>query len=667
MPQEPNQELNDDLRVQAERSFFGLRAMVDSAEDSMWAVDSEGRVVSYNEAFAKRMLECFGVVLRPGIQTDEVLPPELAAAWHELYRKVRMEGRLRFEYAAASGGLHDMILTPILDDGKYAGITCIMRDITQRKQTEQELEESRNRIESLLESSSDEVVSIDRELRILAFNSVFANMLLETVGIMPRVGMSFFELLPPERARLWPELFRKVEREGHCRIEYNIPGLRVLDMSLSVIRDGDKVIGISSSGRDITERKRNELELERLRDRLEEQVRERTRELEEARREAEAARDAAEAANRSKSLFLANMSHELRTPLNAILGFAELLSDEETLPQEPREMAGIISSSGEHLLSIINDILDLAKVESGKLEIARAEFEPGRMFGDLVRLLRVQAELKGIELHLEVPRPLPARLRSDPARLRQIIVNLLGNALKFTDRGSVRLVAGLVESEGEARLCLEVHDTGSGISAADRERIFEPFVQLQAKPGTGLGLAISRRYVEAMGGRMELESEMGQGSVFRVLVPVELVEALPHAPGEMTFPVFALEGAAGRRVLVIEDDSDNRRLMRAYLEPLGLSLREASDGAEGLSVCALWRPELVILDRRMPGMDGVEVVRQIRALGLPVRIAAVSAQAFKEDRAAMFEAGCDAFLAKPVDEKSVHETVARLLGFIEGS
>jgi len=545
MPQEPSQEPLDDLRAQAERSFFGLRAMVDSAEDSMWAVDSEGRVVSYNEVFAKRMLERFGVVLRPGIPTDEVLSPELAAAWHELYRKVRMEGRLRFEYSAASGGLHDMILTPILDDSKYAGLSCIMRDIT--------------------------------------------------------------------------------------------------------------------------ERKRSELELERLRDRLEEQVRERTRELDEARREAEAARDAAEAANRSKSLFLANMSHELRTPLNAILGFAELLSGEETLPQEPREMAGIISSSGEHLLAIINDILDLAKVESGKLEISRAEFEPARMLGDLVRLLRVQAELKDIELHFDVSRPLPARLRSDPARLRQIVVNLLGNALKFTDRGSVRLVAWLVEGEGEARLCLEVRDTGSGISAADRERIFEPFVQLQTKPGTGLGLAISRRYVEAMGGRMELESEMGQGSVFRVLVPVELVEALPRAPDERISLAFALEGAAGRRVLVIENDPGNRRLMRAYLEPLGLSLREASEGEDGVSLCGLWKPDLVILDRWMPGVDGIEVVRRIRALGLPVRIAAVSAQAFDEDRAAMLGAGCDAFLAKPVDERTVRETAVRLLEFVAGS
>lgn len=659
MPQQPEDFL-DDPRIQAERSFFGLRAMVDSAEDSMWATDSQGRVVSYNEVFARRMLEHFGVALRPGMLTDEVLPPEMAAAWYKLYDKVKAEGRLRFEYAAASGGIHDMILTPILRDGEYAGVSCIMRDITQRKQMERELEKSRNRIESLLESSSDEFVSIDRELRILAFNSVFANILLETTGIMPRVGISFFELLPPERASLWPEIFRRVEREGHCRIEYDIPGLRILDMSLSVIRDGDEVIGISSFGRDITERKRNELELERLRDRLEEQVRERTRELEEA-------RDAAEAANRSKSLFLANMSHELRTPLNAILGFAELLAGEESLAQEPREMAGIISSSGEHLLSIINDILDLAKVESGKLEIAHAEFEPGRMLGDLVRLLRVQAELKGIELRLEIPSPLPERLRSDPARLRQIVVNLVGNALKFTDRGSVRLVAGLTKENAKTCLRLEVCDTGSGISAADRERIFEPFVQLQAKPGTGLGLAISRRYVEAMGGRMELESEVGQGSLFRILVPVECVEALPPASSETTSLALVLERAAGRRVLVIEDHPDNRRLMRAYLEPLGFELREASGGEEGLSLCALWKPELVFLDRRMPGLDGLEVVRRLRALDASLRIVAVSAQAFDEDRTAMLEAGCDAFLAKPVDERSVRETAARLLRLAAGS
>jgi len=766
------------------RSVSGLRELVDSAEESLWAVDSQGRIISFNRAFAQRILDSFGVVLHPGIEIGKMLPPEVAETWFGLYQKVQVEGALRMEYQAGSGGLHDLILSPIIREGRFAGISAFMRDITERKYIEQELKNSRDYIESLLESSADEVVSVDRDLRIVAFNSNFAKAMVESNGVMPRKGMLISEIVPPDRASRWPTMFQKTEEEGRCTLEYDIPGLRLLELNLNVIRQGDEVVGFSSFARDITERRRMERELERsraaleallestpdevwsidadgriatmnsqfrlvvkrltgiepmvgmplhelfpgeffrtlwepllerlrsegrftleqevpdarilelclnpvdlgkegqgvsvfsrditerkrnekelvqLRNHLERQVEERTRQLEQAQREAEVARDAAESANRAKSRFLANMSHELRTPLNAILGFAELLSTDEALPTEQQEMAGIISSSGEHLLAIINDILDLAKVESGKLELELCDFEPGALLEELLRLLRVQAMAKNLTLELDPASEFPHVVHADPVRLRQVIVNLVGNAIKFTQEGIVTLaVATRGHPDGTTRLAVEVRDTGCGIASDDRQRVFDPFVQLQVKPGTGLGLAITRRFVELMGGTLELESELGKGSIFRFAVPVG-IPALPGAEGAQEGRILAVLGAGEKRILVIEDQSDSRRLMRIYLSSLGFQVREAGNATEGISHVFEWAPDLVLMDRRLPGMDGLDAVREIRRRGARMPIVAVTAQAFAEDREAMLAVGCQSFLAKPVSGESLAWAVAQAL------
>lgn len=214
--------------------------MIDSSEDTLWSMDTGGRIISYNRAFAQRMLDAFGVVVRPGCDTREMLPPELAEQWHGFYRKVQAEGTLHMEYQAYPGGLHDLLLSPIVHEGQFAGISAFMRDITERKRMERELEDSRDYIESLLESSTDEVVSVDRELRIVAFNSNFAKVMVESNGVMPRKGMLIREVIPPERAERWPLMFRKAEEEGHCTLEYDISGTRLLELNLNLIRQGGR-------------------------------------------------------------------------------------------------------------------------------------------------------------------------------------------------------------------------------------------------------------------------------------------------------------------------------------------------------------------------------------------------------------------------------------------
>lgn len=545
-------------------------------------------------------------------------------------------------------------------------------DVTHRHEIEQALQASEVRYRSLFESMASgfvlfDVVCDDAGTPV-DHRLVEANRLFE-----PMTGLSRQEQIGRTSAQLgiqWPaeisEKFYAIAMQGGSFAYERFNELLGRYFDVRAFSPGKGQFALLFH--DITERKRTEAELARLRENLEAEVAERTAELSTSRQVALLAQEAAEKANHSKSLFLASMSHELRTPMNAILGFAQILARSAELSEAQQEKVGIIVRSGEHLLSIINDILDLAKIESGKAVREDEDLDLQLFLDDLVAMLRVRAEAKGLRLFLDPAASFPRFVRTDAAKLRQILINLVGNAIKFTTQGSVRISVGtssLASSADAMSLLFEVADTGIGIAPADQHRVFEPFEQVGQKEGTGLGLAITQQYVHLLGGTMALQSSEGAGAVFRFSVTFSAVQDLAgvQAPHPLWRVGDGYVNAADFRILVVEDHADNRYLLRSILEPLGFAVRTADDGAEGVEVYEEWQPHLVLMDRRMPVLDGLAATRAIRAQsgGAEVKIIAVTAQAFAEERAEMLTAGCDAFLAKPFQEDELLAELERLL------
>jgi signal transduction histidine kinase len=380
-----------------------------------------------------------------------------------------------------------------------------------------------------------------------------------------------------------------------------------------------------------------------------------------------AARHAAEAANRAKSEFLAGMSHELRTPLNAVLGYAQLLTMEGGL--SPRQARGLetIQQSGQHLLALVNDILDLARIEAGRTALNPTPVNLSELLQTVVHLMRVKADEKQLAVVFDAAADLPEAVLADERRLRQVLLNLLGNAIKFTDDGTVTLRAS-AEPQGKAQvlLRLDVEDTGIGMHADDVERIFEPFEQVgdaeRRSGGTGLGLAITRALVNDMGGRVQVSSELGRGSRFRIELPLPVAQlaqvASPRAPG------LARYAGPPRRVLVVDDVAANRALMCDFLMNAGFEVAQASDGGELLAAARSFRPDLVLMDSVMPSVDGVEATRRLRrdADLAAVPVIAISASATAEHRAACLQAGVNVFLTKPVSLQALQARIGEQLG-----
>ena len=383
------------------------------------------------------------------------------------------------------------------------------------------------------------------------------------------------------------------------------------------------------------------------------------------------AREKALDATRLKSEFLANMSHEIRTPMTAILGFADEL--EATLPSraadDPARVALLtIQRNGEHLLTLINGILDLSKIEAGKLEITRTRFSPIELVADVVRLLAPRAREKGLGLAAVCAGPVPETIHSDAVRLRQIVINLVGNAIKFTSAGEVRVVIRLAALDASVGRLLEitVEDTGLGLDREQQQTVFEPFTQVQGSAmrefsGTGLGLSLSRRLARLLGGDIDVESVLGRGSRFtariaagalegvRMCLPAE-IDALVAAPAKFAVPLSTvLRG----RVLVAEDGPDNQRLLRAILSRAGLEVEVVANGelASGRALAAweLGEPfDLVLMDMQMPVLDGYQATRRLRAAGYPGPVIALTAHAMSGDREKCLQAGCDDFATKPL-------------------
>ena len=420
----------------------------------------------------------------------------------------------------------------------------------------------------------------------------------------------------------------------------------LLETTLTTLRDDQgEIFGVLGVAHDITKRQEREEALNK-------------------------AKDAAEIANRAKSTFLANMSHELRTPLNAILGFSEILRRDTGASAEQKESLAIIHKSGEHLLSLINDVLDIAKIEAGHIDVQNTTFDLSVLIVDVTKMLRIRAESKGLKLLVEQHPDFPRHIVGDETKLRQILVNIVSNAIKVTDQGSVTLqLSTVIKPDKVKHLLIEVIDTGCGMALEDQAKIMQPFVQIgpQSKQqGTGLGLAISRQFVELMGGRLSFTSTLGKGSTFRVEIPLnparfEDIRETPHTLNE----VLRLEaGQPTYRVLVVEDQLENQILLTRLLENVGFEVKLAQDGAEAVKQFDSWNPHFIWMDRRMPIMDGVDATLRIRALpgGDGVKIVALTASTFKEEDAELIAAGFDDIIHKPFRSEQLFDCMKRLLG-----
>src|SRR3954471_2023159 len=408
----------------------------------------------------------------------------------------------------------------------------------------------------------------------------------------------------------------------------------VVSYNATPFHDRDrKLQGVFAAARDVTERKRYEQSLQQ--------------------------------ANRAKSVFLANMSHEIRTPMNAILGFSQLmLRDQDVTPRQCQYL-GTINRSGEHLLALINDILEMSKIEAGRTTLSPSTFDLPALLRDLEMMFRIRTDEKKLSFSVETIGDVPRFIVTDINQLRQVFINVLGNAVKFTEQGGIGLRV-LADGEGPTgpRLRVEVEDTGEGISPDDQEKLFRHFEQTktgqQAGTGTGLGLAISREFVRLMGGAITVNSEVGKGSVFAIELPLKEGESRAVEAKEKSRQVLRLRpGQATCRVLIADDVEDNRQLLAQLLTPIGFEICLATNGAEAVQEFERWRPHLVLMDFRMPVMDGHEAIRRIRAMagGKETKVIAVTASAMDENRQELMAVGADDFIGKPFREADLFEKI----------
>jgi PAS domain S-box-containing protein len=494
----------------------------------------------------------------------------------------------------------------------------------------QELRRSKSYVEDILHSMADSLVVVDREGKIRTANPATCSLL----------GYGEGDLLgePIQRITSGIDLLDAGKPGGEessngIEVEYVAQNGLKIPVLASVARMGGHTDTVICMAQDLRERKLAERELL-------------------------SAKEAAESANRAKSAFLANMSHEIRTPMNAILGYSQLMLRDPHLGSDAKENLRIINRSGVHLLALINDILDMSKIEAGQVGLNPAPFDLLDLVKDLEVMFRLRAEAKGLKLEVLISPDCQRSMESDVGKLRQVLVNLLGNAVKFTERGSIRLRMSMTHRVNQQLwLLAEVEDTGLGIAAEEQTGLFRPFVQSQSgrnlQGGTGLGLAISQQFIRLMGGEIRLASEVGKGSTFYFEVPVRPVEGGFISKHIETRRVKRLQLTQPvPRILIVDDEPNNRGWLTRLLKIVGFTMREAEDGMEAVRLWQEWKPDLILMDVRMPVMDGLEATRRIRNHpgGTETVIIALTASALDEDRRAVMQSGVNDFISKPCQE-----------------
>jgi PAS domain S-box-containing protein len=616
--------------------------------------------------------------------------------WSEEYRFRRADG----EYSTVV----DRAYVDRDERGEPVRMIGSMMDITERRKAEEEIRHLNQSLERRVEERTEELKDALAELRdseeryalvvkgsndgIYDWNirtgEIFWNeRLFEMFGLSrfeyTPTFEGFLELVhPDDRQRLMEGITAHLEQgaefDMELRYRHSSGEYRVCDTRGQAQRDEAGVpIRMAGIATDITERKKAEEKIRRLNEELEERVKERTLQLERAMSELKRARDEAESANRAKSEFLANMSHEIRTPMNGVIGMTSLVLDTD-LSAEQREYAETIRISGENLLNIINDILDFSKIESGRMDFETIDFDLGTTVEDAIGLHAEQAYAKGLELASLIESDVPRSLRGDPGRLTQVLTNILGNAIKFTEEGEVVLRVQLAEESSNAAMVrFEVKDTGIGMTEEQCSRIFQSFAQADASTtrrygGTGLGLAISKQLVEMMGGEIEAESELGHGSTFWFTVRLEKqpADALRH----LLSPRADLHDL---RVLVVDDNETNRKIVHEHVISWGMKNGMAEDSQSALQklsgAAESGEPyDLAIIDLNMPEMGGMELARRIKADPAisSTRLLLLTSVGLRGEAEQAKRVGFSAYLTKPVRQSQLYNAIATVVSYPEG-
>ncbi len=645
-------EIAERVRIEAEilhqKEYF--EALFVNNPVAVVTADLEGMIVSWNpmaeQLFGYTREEVVGKHLDDIVAANETLHQEA----HGYTTQVISTGRVRaaVKRTHKDGSLIDaeLLALPVVVSGEMVGFIAIYHDIRERLRMEKEIRRQKEYFEALFVNNPVAVITVDLDGKVISWNPAAARLFGYTQ--QEAVGANIDDLVAREdlihtEAR---DYSQQANREGRVqaitkrnRKDGSLVDVELLALPVNV--SGDKVgyIGIYY---DISE-------------------------LQEARRQAEAA-------NKAKSTFLANMSHELRTPLNAILGFTRLMDADPSLTPQQHENLGVINRSGEHLLDLINSVLEMSKIEAGRVTLQEKAFDLYLLLDTLEEMFQLRAREKGLELAFERNGPVPRHVKSDDGKLRQVLMNLIGNAIKFTETGKVVVRTSASQPADNAdsaivKLDFEVQDTGPGIPPKELKTIFEPFVQAKDSPqfqeGTGLGLSISRQFVRMFGGEICATSMVGQGSLFCFDVVMQRVEESEMTLSQRVRQVRALEpGQPVYRLLVVEDRETNRKLLVRILEPLGFEVKEAANGREAIQIWQDWKPHLIWLDMQMPYMDGYETCQHIRGSpqGSDTVIIALTATAFEEDRYKTLSAGCDDFLRKPFRQEEIYAALEKHLG-----
>ena len=623
---------------------------------------SDGRHIEVNESFCRMM----------GYSHEEIIGKTAVELnfWATLAERDRMIQVLKnktaiqnyeLQFRNRSGKERTALLSiETIDIDGESCFLSISSDISDRQKAETALREAEEKYRNIYENALSGIFQITPDGQYLSANPALAKL----------YGYESTEELVAAQPNLKNQLYVNPQRRQEFMSLMNLYGI-LSNFESQIYRKDGSIIWVSENSRVVCDEEGNLLYYEGF-------IKDITANKE-AEIQMQQAKEAAEAANKAKSTFLANMSHELRSPLNAVLGFAQVMIRSKSLSKDNQENVGIILRSGEHLLSLINQVLDLSKIEAGRTTINERSFDLYRLLDDLEDMFALKAEEKSLQLLFDRDAEVPHYIYTDEVKLRQVLINLLNNAIKFTSSGgvSVQVRGGLQNKQNNSNakipgcysLHFQVQDTGEGIAPDEINQLFEAFVQTKtgknSQEGTGLGLAISRQFVKLMGGDITVTSEVEKGTIFQFDIQVHLVEDADIESKKNQLRVVALEPNQPRyRLLIVDDKPLNRQLLVKLLSPLGFELREANNGQEAVDISLEWEPQLIWMDMRMPVMDGYEATKQIKTTtcGQATAIIALTASVLEEERAVILSAGCDDFMRKPFREEDIFTAISKHLG-----